>query len=127
MCATHGRDAETFTSLALFDEISSANGITSKLSSLTLSGSRHIFNILHKIQSDKFFERDEPTLHLSDEFFEHYGSKLKKMVGEWLPAAAASDPATLVKKTEEAIWMNTLIYGVGGWAAGKNFVADFAS
>lgn len=121
MCAVHGQDPETFTPASLWNEMSSVSEKTTKPSSAP-----HAFNLIHRIQSDQSFEFNAPTLFLSKEFHATYGRKLKQLVDEWLPLSAASDPAMLAKKTEEAIWMNTLIYGVGGWTQGKDYVADFA-
>lgn len=135
MCAVHGQDPDTFTPAALWDETSSVDGVATKLSSLVLNGGSksstgpHIFDLIHKIQSDKSFEFSTPTLSLSDGFHAKYAPQLKQMIDEWLPVSFASDPGVLKEKSEEAMWLNTLIYGVGGWSAagGKGYLADFAT
>lgn len=59
------------------------------------------------------------------------GAKLSEYASEWMKTVTP-DRDVLRRKFEELVWMNTVVYGVGGWAARaqsaddkKQFNGDF--
>ncbi|KDQ57907.1 hypothetical protein JAAARDRAFT_34719 [Jaapia argillacea MUCL 33604] len=57
------------------------------------------------------------------------GEELRVYAEEWLPTQNVSEVVYtdehLLKKMEEMIWMNVVIFGIGGWGQDKPFNADF--
>lgn len=140
----HGTDAVNLFLPALFDGQTSSGGITSVISrvaSLGLSSSQpkksspHALEILARILKDPDFS--PKSLGLSsdnivgavEKVATACEAKLLKFFGEW---AISPDREDLLKKTEEVIWMNAVIYTIGGWSGRnkgedekKEFNADF--
>ncbi|KAI0367931.1 hypothetical protein BV20DRAFT_534637 [Pilatotrama ljubarskyi] len=102
------------------------------------SASVHAFSILARVAADEKFspaslglpppEEGPPFDHVE----ERVGDALAELAAEWAAdlEGEGSTPAAIDKKIEELIWMNAIIYGVGGWAgreraANKQFNADF--
>lgn len=62
---------------------------------------------------------------------EQGGAKLVGYILEWTKTVSA-EPEVLKRKFEEVVWMNTVVYAVGGWAGRdegddehKKFNGDF--
>ncbi|KAI0919854.1 hypothetical protein AcV5_001812 [Taiwanofungus camphoratus] len=98
----------------------------------------HAFTILARMSCDERFTaasiglpvnvrpQDVPTL--LDRVTARLGETLLAYAGEWY--ADGHTVEEVASKVEELSWLNTLLYGVGGWAgrkhsAGGKFVADF--
>ena len=97
----------------------------------------HAFTIIARILADGKFS--PASLGLTQEQLEskfdlvnkQVGQNLSDLAAEW--AAELEENATLTviqKKIEELVWMNAIIYGVGGWVGReqsphKKFNADF--
>ena len=96
----------------------------------------HAFNILARLLADEKFKVSKIELPQSESAFEYVnkdvGKSLDELAGEWA-AELDGEGATLAvidKKIEELVWMNTIIFGVGGWGGRekgefKEFNADF--
>jgi len=52
-----------------------------------------------------------------------HGDLILKYADQW--SLDTSDPKNLERKIEELIWMNAVIYSVGGWSKADGFKADF--
>lgn len=108
--------------------------ITSLVPSLTLTTvakpasppGTHVFTIMARILEDpnlKIKRPDAMTLGLYDRVSETHGDLIRKYAEQW--TLDTSDPQDLARKIEELIWMNTIIFGVGGWSNADGFKADF--
>lgn len=120
---------------ALFDG-GGASSLTSQLASLVISVTPHsssttqvnALTVLAHIANDPAFSPKEIGLPVPDGEKEGSvdrvvrvaGEKLLKYVDEWT-AALVTDTSSelLTQKFEEVVWMNTVIYAVGGWAGRK--------
>lgn len=79
----------------------------------------HAFSILARILKDPEFHGIRQT---EGETASH-SSTLKKYAAEW--SLDLSVPGEVERKIEEIVWMNSVIYGVGGWSKGQDYNADF--
>jgi hypothetical protein len=52
-----------------------------------------------------------------------HGDLILKYAEQW--TLDTSDPKNLERKIEELVWMNTVIYSIGGWSKANGFKADF--
>jgi Questin oxidase-like len=52
-----------------------------------------------------------------------HGDLILKYAEQW--TLDTSDPKNLERKIEELVWMNTIIYSIGGWSKADGFNADF--
>ncbi len=121
--------------------------MTSRLASFALSAkpskptseSPHALTILGKIHNDISMAPDviglvayegigNPLEHV-ERVVDSVGDKIKKYASEWTVSPTAED---LEAKLEEGIWMNTVIYSIGGYAGReqghdekKKFNGDF--
>lgn len=136
--------------LSLFDEkLFQSDGvtdITAKLASTGISTSNgasapHALAILDRIANDATFAPSalglpapvESQEQLTDLITRIAGDSLLKYVEQWTIDLNANASAEVFKaKFEELVWMNTLIYGVAGWAGraqswdeNKEFNGDF--
>jgi hypothetical protein len=120
--------------------------ITTKLKSTSISSesakrSPHALTILGRIANDPNFESKVfglPVPFEHPEFFTDTvsrvaGDKLLKYIDEWSQDLNGSTSVELMNtKLEEVIWMNSVVYGIAGWAcraqgkdSKKEFNADF--
>lgn len=132
---------------SLFPDTSFA-ALTAQLDSLVLSVTGnpvpnvHALEILERISKDSFYTPKALGLPpppgvlsmWSDQIIAAGDGSLMKYVNEWAAELSHPTPETLRTKFEEIVWMNTVIYGVGGWAGRRqsadeheHFNADFAS
>ncbi|KAH8102203.1 hypothetical protein BXZ70DRAFT_906177 [Cristinia sonorae] len=130
---------------ALFDSIvPSTPSIISRVASLTLSSkpsststesSPHALTLLARVAKDSDFSPSKIGLPAPEgensvaKVIAAGKDKLQNILDEWTIAPTRED---LDKKIEELIWMNTVIYGVGGWGGralskdpSKEFNGDF--
>jgi hypothetical protein len=91
---------------------------------MTLSGT-HVFTIMARMLKDPNLriEKPEQTLGLYARVNQTHGDLILKYAEQW--TLDTSDPKNLERKIEELIWMNTVIYSVGGWSKADGFKADF--
>ncbi|KAH7922437.1 hypothetical protein BV22DRAFT_1017307 [Leucogyrophana mollusca] len=87
----------------------------------------HPFSIMARILKDSRFdapvERPPPALYT--ELLKDYGDVLREYAELW--TVDTSDHKHLDEHIEQLIWVNTMIYGIGGWKEGADFNADFFS
>lgn len=155
--AVHPDDAKELIPLSLFQNDSSDSAIsrlTALLPSLALnkaSGTNehtgangktntgvHAFTILARVLADDKFAPAAVGLPVPEGESQFgrvngaQGDALAQLAAQW--AAELQGPGAtadaIAKKIEELAWMNTLIYGVGGWTGRENsptkeFNADF--
>ncbi|TFK38464.1 hypothetical protein BDQ12DRAFT_605867 [Crucibulum laeve] len=87
----------------------------------------HAVTILARVLADKQFassnEIDETKMYATT--LKKYGSALVKHTAQW--TLDLNRPGEVERKMEEVIWVNALIYGVGGWTerGEEKFNADF--
>ncbi|THG97402.1 hypothetical protein EW026_g4588 [Hermanssonia centrifuga] len=131
----------------LFESPQSVSSMTSRLASFALSAkpskptseSPHALTILGKIHNDISMAPDviglvayegigNPLEHV-ERVVDSVGDKIKKYASEWTVSPTKED---LEAKLEEVIWMNTVIYAIGGYAGReqghdekKKFNGDF--
>jgi hypothetical protein len=78
----------------------------------------HALTILARVQKDSQFDNkgrvDNSGAH---------EEAIRKYASEW--SYNSLDPKEVERKIEELIWMNTVIYGIGGWSKDKHYHADF--
>jgi hypothetical protein len=85
----------------------------------------HVFTIMARMLKDPSMKikKPNPADNFMAEINKTHGDRILKYAEEW--TLDTSDPKDVERKTEELIWMNTLIYGVGGWHKANGFKADF--
>ena len=93
------------------------------MSVLSLSDRRsvkntHALTVLSRVQKDSQFDNKG----IVDNSEAHHEA-IRKYASEW--SYNSSDPKEVERKIEELVWMNTVIYGIGGWAKDKHYHADF--
>ncbi|GLB42754.1 putative protein of unknown function (DUF4243) [Lyophyllum shimeji] len=87
----------------------------------------HVFTVLARILNDpalgtlQKFGNGGSVMYAST--MKEHGAALIQHMADW--RVDATDPRDVQRKIEELSWMNTLIYGVGGWSKAKPFNADF--
>ncbi|KAI0337856.1 hypothetical protein BDW22DRAFT_1464375 [Trametopsis cervina] len=143
--ATHTPEAIDILPAKLFESDGLGN-LTAKLASASISsGSKqfapHALSILGRVSKDPAFNpkalglpvpRDHPE-QLTDLVVRVAGAELASYIEEWAQDLSGEvGPAVLKAKCEELAWLNTVVFGVGGWAgraqstdANKEFNADF--
>lgn len=100
------------------------------------SGGIHAFTILARILQDARFSPSAIGLPVPDNGEETTFDRIERKVGDALLeyvskwSVDGNDLAEVEEKFEELVWMNTLIYGVGGWSGRQRsengeFLADF--
>lgn len=99
------------------------NNIT-PIAKKTSSGT-HAFTIMARILKDPAFGNKAQSSEASiyRDVLAANGDALVKYAEEW--KLNISDPNDLKAKIEELVWMNAIIYGIGGWNEGDDFKADF--
>jgi hypothetical protein len=87
----------------------------------------HAFTILARLAKN-------PNIQFTKEFdigimFEmavsQFSGVLNEYADNWSSAIDSSNPNIVESKIAELIWMNVVIYGIGGWKEGGDFNADF--
>ena len=85
----------------------------------------HAFSILARVLNDPELQNIKPPVpggsapkHYQ-EFVEARGSVISRYVDEW------TLDGDIDKKVHELLWINTLLYGVGGSANNEDFKPDF--
>lgn len=115
-----------------FFESSTASSLSqtiSRLKSIVISDDAspgvHAFTVLARILDDPELGNmvDKEEMGMYSETVEKFGDALIKYVKDW--HVDASNPQAVLRKMEELMWTNVLIYGVGGWKPEKDFNADF--
>jgi hypothetical protein len=91
----------------------------------------HALAFLTRIDADKEFKREPPPFLVAS-LYEKYTPKLREFLKEWIGDSSAqysdAELQDLVwKKTDELVWLNTVIYAAGGTnsGAGAAFKTDF--
>ena len=80
----------------------------------------HAFTILARILADPHFDLGKPEgPSLYTIALQKTGNSVRKLVDQW------DLTGDLHKKLEELLWVNVLIYGVGGSEKSSDFNADF--
>lgn len=112
---------------------------TSAFSSNALSPDVHALSILAHVAKEPAFEAQNVGFPLPHEqlqnsanlVVDHAGPKLLEYIEQWTKTVIP-ERDVLRRKFEEVVWMNTIIYGVGGWGGRKQgedkqerFNADF--
>lgn len=87
----------------------------------------HAFTILARILDNpelgNIVNKEGPGIVMYLDTIEKHGDTLMKHVKDW--HLDASNPQAVLRKIEELVWTNVLMYGVGGWKSGIDFNADF--
>ncbi|KAG6377856.1 hypothetical protein JVT61DRAFT_14637 [Boletus reticuloceps] len=84
----------------------------------------HAFDVVARMLKDKRLKRkpsEDNTKQFGDTLNEH-ASTIYNYVEQW--TVDLNQPGEIERKMEEAIWLSSLIYGVGGWRP-SGFQADF--
>lgn len=123
MTALHSSE-HTFVQPSLW----STESITEKVNGLSLEDSKtnHVFEILGKVYKDSTFDNNVLPL-IRDTFrsvLQKHGSVIAKYGAQW--KLDLSTPGEVDRKIEELQWMNSVVYGIGGWKKDEPFFADFA-
>lgn len=113
--AVHPVDAEVVFTPKFFD--------TRTVTSGTPAADIHALTVLSRVAKDEDFVSHrlglplplEKTLESFDIVVGHADKKILKYAEEW-NRTVVPDRDVLKRKYEELVWMNTVIYGVGGWA-----------
>ena len=128
-----GVEAASVFDSSLF-ETGLVSSITSQLASFVLTKPAshvHALAVLGQIAKDPDFAPSAIGLPVPHDEHESSvdrvvrvaGEKLLKLTKNWVaglhPDAATLTPQLLSKRFEEIVWMNTVIYAVGGWAGRK--------
>lgn len=74
----------------------------------------HAFSIVSRILSDRAFENYVGSF---DDLRMKLGQKIQSYAAEWLVDGA--NPQEIAKKVQELIFLNVMIYAVGGWREGE--------
>ena len=145
----HPVDAEPVFTPEFFGD-SSTSGLVSKLGSLAVSASSafsssdtsadvHALTILARVAKEPAFAASAIGLPLPREragstvnvVVNSVGTKLLEYAGQWTKGVVP-ERDVLNRKYEELVWMNSVIYGVGGWGGRtlgedkqQRFNADF--
>ncbi|KAI0631662.1 hypothetical protein C8Q77DRAFT_1061280 [Trametes polyzona] len=95
----------------------------------------HAFSILARVLADDKFSPAAVGIPAQSNFERVnnvVGDALAALAAEWVAdlAGDGATPAAISKKVEELTWVNSIIYGIGGWGArndsqNKKFKADF--
>ncbi|EKM48588.1 uncharacterized protein PHACADRAFT_266276 [Phanerochaete carnosa HHB-10118-sp] len=119
-CAVQSLDIEDVFAPEFFD-VGSVDALASRLSSKAPSADVHALTILSRIEKDTDFAPDNFTFPDRRNLGSVYGvilsqadGKLSKYCDEW-SKTVIPDRDVLKRKFEELVWMNTVVYGVGGW------------
>jgi len=93
--------------------------------SLRPSSGPHMFSIMGRILKDERFASilQHPESTMYEELLKIHGDTIREYGEMW--SIDTSDPKNVEEYIEQLIWMNTIIYGVGGWKKGEQFNADF--
>ncbi|KAG6890178.1 hypothetical protein C0995_010883 [Termitomyces sp. Mi166 len=110
---------------------SAIDSVTSQLpSALTIGDGTpqknvHALTILARILKDPRFENIENRLDITlyTQVIDKHSEALNKYVSQW--TFDNSVPGELERKIEELVWVNVIIYGIGGWTKDKDYNADF--
>jgi GH18 family chitinase len=68
-------------------------------------------------------KKDEQAVNLYSQVSKTHGDRILKYAEQW--TLDTTDPSDVERKIEELIWMNTVIYSIGGWSEADGFKADF--
>lgn len=82
----------------------------------------HAFSILARVLKDPElggFKQPPPQVNFFPKLIETYGDAIVKYVDQW------TLDGNLEKRVQELLWVNTLLYGVGGAVNKEQFNADF--
>ncbi|KAH7914911.1 hypothetical protein BJ138DRAFT_1170289 [Hygrophoropsis aurantiaca] len=87
----------------------------------------HVFEIMARILRDTQFDHisHEPPQIVYNEVLTKHGDAIREYAELWIIDKSESD--NMDKYAEQLIWMNTMIYGIGGWKKDADFNADFFS
>ena len=105
-------------STGLVSRFTEVVGLTSKNSTVDI----HAFSILARVLKDPElggFKQPPPEVDFFPELIETYGDTIVKYVDQW------TLDGDLEKKVQELLWVNTLLYAVGGAVNKEQFNADF--
>ncbi|EKM51237.1 uncharacterized protein PHACADRAFT_263270 [Phanerochaete carnosa HHB-10118-sp] len=142
--AVQTNEADALFTPELFGAATGATGLASRIASLAFSSAApssevHALGILARVAKDPAFaphnvglpvppDADEKSV---DRVVRVGGTNLVEYLTSWF-GTVNEDAATLRAKFEEVVWMNTVVYGVGGWAGrelgedeNKEFNGDF--
>jgi hypothetical protein len=68
-------------------------------------------------------KKPNPEDKFIDDINKTHGDRILKYAEQWTLDTSNADD--MERKIEELVWMNTLIYGVGGYRKATGFKADF--
>jgi len=83
----------------------------------------HVFTIMARMLKDPKLKTKNPDGMEDARVSETHGDLIRKYAEQW--TLDTSNPQDLERKIEELIWMNALIYSIGGWSKDHGFKADF--
>lgn len=85
----------------------------------------HVFTIMARMLKDPDLKIKKPDLasNFITDINKSHGPRILKYVEQW--TLDTTDAKDVERKIKELIWMNTLIYGIGGWDKTNGFTADF--
>jgi hypothetical protein len=83
----------------------------------------HLFTIMAQMLKDPNMKIKKPADGSITSISQSHGKRILEYAELW--TLDTSDAKDVEHKIEELIWMNTLIYGIGGWSKTGGFKADF--
>lgn len=144
MTAVHNSEDHTLAEGTFFDGVAeelkedSLNGALTSLSKLTLNGTKatttngkHALVIISHMANDaklKSVNAGKENVAFKGDFAaaaKAFGHIVAGYAEEWDVSNVGRVPGELDKKLEELYWMQTVIYGIGGWKKGTLHNADF--
>ncbi|KAG6841594.1 hypothetical protein C0991_009350 [Blastosporella zonata] len=96
----------------------------SRPETITSRNGAHVFTVLGRVLNDPELGKVEDTgLGMFVHTMKNHASLIAKHMADW--RVDASNPREVQQKIQELSWMNSLLFGVGGWSKDKPFNADF--
>ncbi|KAG5333941.1 hypothetical protein C0989_004595 [Termitomyces sp. Mn162] len=84
----------------------------------------HVFTVVARILKDPELGKVQDTGSGMFIFtMEHYASKVIEYMSDW--RVDGTNPADIENKLQQLSWLNSVLYGIGGWSKDKPFNADF--
>ncbi|KAG1750463.1 uncharacterized protein EDB91DRAFT_1217151 [Suillus paluster] len=85
----------------------------------------HAFSVLAKIMRDSKFAPKEMKRYFGDVdgLLSEHGANIWRYVEQW--TIDLSQPGEIERKMEECVWINTILYAIGGWSKDRGFTAEF--
>lgn len=132
--AVHPADSKSLIPQSFFAPLPS-DGLVSKLqSALSLGGSTttrpasngvHAFTVVARILNDpEFVSKKFPLVGVYAFAVRNFSGSISRHANEWITGVPTAEDVQ--EKVEELLWLNSALYGIGGYdAKDKTFNADF--